>query len=183
MSKLIIINKDFDPTANFWDLNPQLILIPPFSQLYSTDGGGDYSSKLAWSVYFVSDPDENENKFFRLGNREEIQDVLAETYFKEQVPDFELEEYLNCVKAYPEVCLTSVQRAFMKKKRALLARGEFLDNTPYTSTTMKDLDYAHSKTVKIFEDYEKIENKFFAEKSKSRIKGGRSESKSEKREI
>ena len=49
--------------------------------------------------------------------------------------------------------------------------------------TVKDLDMAHSKTSKIYEDYERVEEKFLAQKSSARVKGGRKQSKAETFEI
>ena len=49
-----------------------------------------------------------------------------------------------------------------------------------TCETMKDLDNAFSKTSKIYENFEKIEERFLKHKTQSRIKGGRKESASEK---
>ena len=182
MSKFIKVNSEFNPDVNFWELNPQLILMHPFSRLYSLDGGGEHSSRLMWTVYFVSDPDESENKFFKFG-KVGIEEMLEETYFDNQPPDWTNEDYLACIKMYPEVCLTAVQRALMMKKRALLKRGEFLDQEEYTRESMRDLDLAHSKTAKILEDYEKAEEKFMAEQSQTRVKGGRNQSKAELNEI
>jgi len=45
---------------------------------------------------------------------------------------------------------------------------------------MKDLDNAYSKTSKIYENFEAVEERFVKQKSQSRLKGGRKESASER---
>ena len=182
MSSFVNVVSDFSTKANFWELNPQLILMQPFHKLYQLDGGAEQSSKFMWAVYFICDPDESVNKFFKFG-KEGVQEMLEETYFKEESPDWNNTIYEECLEAYPEMCLTTIQRAFMMKKRALMKRAKYLNEADYNASSMKDLDSAHSKTAKIIEEYDKIEEKFFAELNKARVKGGREESKSERNEI
>lgn len=183
MSRFVKVNTDFDPTVNFWDLNPQLIFMIPFNKVYALDGGGFLSSAYMWTVYFISDPDETVNKFFKFG-RVKIQSMLEETYFKENKPNWQEEAYVDALEAYPEVSLNAVQRAFLLKKQHIVARAKFLNEQEYTLDTVAKLDLAHGKTSKILDEYDKIEEKFFLEKSKgARVKGGRKQSKSEKGEI
>jgi hypothetical protein len=67
MSKFVTVNPSFSPDQNFWDLNPQLIYFPPFSKAYDLDQGGKESSKIMWCVYFLADPDEENNRYYRMG--------------------------------------------------------------------------------------------------------------------
>jgi len=164
---------------NFWEINPQLVYMLPFSTLYNKDKTKDKlnSSKTMWCVYFMSDPDEEENKFYRIPEKDRII-MLQETYNKE----FDIEEELikECLLQYPIICLTAVERSLKNEKDALTKRADFLVKADYNFETMKDLDNAYSKTSKIYENFETIETRFLKHKSQSRVKGGRRESASEK---
>jgi len=164
---------------NFWEANPQLIIMPPFSNLYSTDKSKDKekSSKDMWCVFFMSDPDEEKNLFYRIPESERLT-MLKEVYN----PTFDIEDelILKALDAYPVLCLTAVERALKGEKDALAKRAVFLQKAEYDFETMKDLDNAFSKTSKIYENFEAIEERFLKQKNQSRVKGGRRESASEK---
>jgi hypothetical protein len=167
---------------NFWEANPQLVYMFPFSALYEGDESKDkeVSSKNMWCVYFMCDPDEEENLFYRMSVQERI-DMLKVTYN----PEFdEVDELIAlCVTSYPDICLNAVERALKNEKDALTKRADFLVKADYNFETMKDLDNAFSKTSKIYENFENIEERFLKHKSQSRVKGGRNESASEKGHI
>lgn len=183
MSKFANLSVDAVPTTNWWELNPQMIYISPYSVLYEMDNtpNKEYSSKQMWSCYYMRDPDEELNKFFRFGD-EKIKEMLTETYFKE-AGWWDNEEFLECLERWPEDCMDAVQRSLLDAKMSLRRRGKFLKDQEYSMETIKDLDMAHSKTSKIYEDYERVEDKFLAQKKTARVKGGRSQSKSEKYDI
>lgn len=186
--------------ANFWKLNPQLQFIKPFNELYNTDDSinKDLSSKTMWCIVFMCDPDEDINKFFRIPEKERYE-MLQETFF----PLFDLEDEVTkkCIEAYPIMCLTSVQKALKDEKEVLIKRAKFLKEQEYTLDTYemvqvgsrmqritlpgtaKQLDTMHKSTKTIMDNFKLVENDFFAEKSKSQLKGNRTESKAEKGEI
>ena len=186
--------------ANFWKLNPQLQFIKPFNELYNTDDSinKDLSSKTMWCIVFMCDPDEDINKFFRIPEKERYE-MLQETFF----PLFDLEDEVTkkCIEAYPIMCLTSVQKALKDEKEVLIKRAKFLKEQEYTLDTYemvqvgsrmqritlpgtaKQLDTMHKSTKTIMDNFKLVENDFFAEKSKSQLKGNRIESKAEKGEI
>jgi hypothetical protein len=94
--------------------------------------------------------------------------------------DEENELVAECIDKYPSLCLTAVERALKDEKDALAKRAKFLAVADYNFDTMKDLDNAYSKTSKIYENFEAIEERFLKQKNQSRVKGGRRESASEK---
>lgn len=186
--------------ANFWKLNPQLQFIKPFDKLYNIDDSlnkGE-SSKTMWCIVFMSDPDEETNKFFRIPHAERYE-MLRETFHSL----FDLEEEITkeCYYAYPELCLTAAQRALKDEKEMLIKRATFIKEQEYTLDkyelvpmgqrmvrvtlpgTAKQLDTMHKATKSIMDNFKIIENEFFAEKSKAQLKGNRQESKGEKGEI
>jgi len=175
-----LVNKSIEyEVRNFWDVNPQLIYIHPFSELYNNDESKDkeISSKDMWCVFFMSDPDEDKNKFYRIPEKDRIL-MLQETYHN--TFDTQNELIKKCLEGYISLCLTSVERALKAEKDALVKRADFLNNAEYNYDTMRDLDNAFSKTSKIYENFEAIEERFIKHKTQSRVKGGRKESASEK---
>lgn len=164
---------------NFWEVNPQLVYIAPFNSLYATDKSKEKekSSKDMWCIFFMTDPDEEKNKFYRIPEKERLE-MLKEIYH----PAFKEEDELiaECILKYPSICMTAVERALKDEKDALAKRAKFLASAEYDYGTMKDLDNAFSKTSKIYENFEAIEERFLKQKSHSRVKGGRRESASEK---
>jgi hypothetical protein len=177
----LVMHKEYVDGANFWELNPQLLLIPPFSRLYDKDTTKDksISSKQMWCVFFLREPDEQLNKFFRFEEREAIE-MLEETYF----PDadwWDSELFRECLLAYENYCLDAVARAFLIEKDSLKKRAILFRDTEYTLDTMASLDTARSKTLKIYEAYENLEKKFLQKKQGQRVKGGRKLSKSEQK--
>lgn len=187
--------------ANFWKLNPQLQFIKPFDKLYNVDDSlnKQESSKTMWCIVFMSDPDEETNKFFRIPHAERYE-MLKETFYS--LFDLEEEYTKACYEAYPEMCLTSEQRALKDEKEMLTKRAIFIKGQEYTLDsyevitgpggrpvrvtmpgTAKQLDTMHKATKSIMDNFKIIESEFFAAKSKAQLKGNRQESKSEKGEI
>jgi hypothetical protein len=167
---------------NFWEVNPQLVYMPPFSSLYSNDKSKnkEKSSKDMWCIFFMSDPDEEKNKFFRITEDKRL-DMLKEVFHPEFDENDEL--ILTCLNTYPHICLSSVERALKAEKEALAKRAKFLQEADYNYDTMKDLDNAYSKTSKIYENFEVIEERFMKQKNQARVRGGRRETASERGEI
>lgn len=187
MGNFVRINKNFDIEQDFWELNPQLKVYPPFSKLYPEEN----SSKIMWCIFFMCDPDEEENKLFRL-EEEKRRQAIEENYFK---PDWENKVVKECYEAYPFECMDSIQRALKDEKDSLRARARVFRETEPTldetvilgdkAVTMKgtalQLDTMRAKTLKIYEEFEKVEAKFKHQKAEdARVYGGRQETISEK---
>lgn len=172
MNSFINIKKTFDPTINYWELNPHLVYLKPYSVLYNEDKSKnkEESSKTMWCVTWMIDPDEDTNKYFRLPEDQRIE------VCKEFQPLFDYNSDLIqeiCI-AYPEDCLTIIERSLRDTKEFIRKRDKFIKSQPYDFTTMKELDDAAGKSIKILQDYEKIEKQFLEERAKGiRIKGGR----------
>lgn len=183
MSKLVSLNKEYQPGANFWELNPQLILMPPFAGLYIQDNSKDkeYSSKQMWCIFFMKEPDEDANKFFRFGE-EKVKEMLTETWFQD-ADWWDNEMFKQCADAYPNMCLNAVERSFYSKKKMLEKLANFLEHADFDEDNVAKFVSAHSKIPKIYEEYEKIEEKFMKSKTSGRVKGGRQQTKAELGEV
>ena len=173
-NSFINVKKSFDPSFNYWELNPHLIYLKPYSILYNEDKSKnkEESSKIMWCVTWMIDPDEETNKYYRLDEERRLE------VCKEFQPKFDNTDELvqSIMVSYPEDCLTVIERSLRDTKEFMRKRDKFIKSQEYNFETMKELDDAATKTIKIYQDYEKIEKVFTEEKNKStRIRGGRQE--------
>jgi hypothetical protein len=201
-SSFIKVNAEFIRTneigliSNFWELNSQLSLIKPFSILYESDKSKNKvdSSKLMWAFYFNNYPDEEENIYYRIPKDQ--REPMLEEVFTLPKP---LIEYTTEQEEFRKICLTSTQKDLLLEKEALHERAIFLRDTKYTLDsyeivtigsraqrvvlpgTAKQLDQMKKATDAIMKNFERIEEKYLAEKrGEARIFGGRKESATEK---
>lgn len=168
MNNYITTSRDLG--ANFWVLNPYFIYMDPFDRVYNIDQGKDQSSRHMWCVFWMSYPDEDLNIYYRIDSEERL------GICKKYNPKFDIDDELikECMEAFPEKGLTTIERSLKYEKEALLKRAIFLQKAEYDFDTMSALDNAFSKTSKIFENFGKIEQEFLRSKSKDiQIHGGR----------
>lgn len=182
MNTFINIKKEFKPDQNFWELNPHLRFLNPFSKLYSEDDSKNKntSSKTMWCIFYLSEPDEDINLYYRL-SEEDILKVCKEFH-----PDFNLEDelILECVSTYPEICLTVIERLLKTTKDLFKKRNKFLKEADYNFETMTAIDNAIAKTPKMEEDFDKIVQKYNESKNTEiQIHGGRKLTAREKKTI
>ena len=180
MNRLIKINKSYDFDKTFWELNPSMIYMKPFSTLYNDDETKDkqISSKQMWYVVFMEDPDEEENKFYRIPEKDRSE-MLKETML--DGINVETDLINECRFQYPSLCLDSIERTLKEQKEHLLRRSKSLTELPYTLDTMKDIDNAYSRNLKIYEDFKRIETLFNQSKKEQTARGGRQLTMSEKK--
>lgn len=180
------ITKSTDPQLDFWELNPQIQYISPFNKLKEKFKRN--SSQHMWAIFFMCDPDEEVNRFYRydLGKRKEN----INNYYSNIKWDDPLFE--ECLEAYPFECLNAIQRALKSQIDSLKQRNKVLTKTKYTldytdeqtgkivKGTASQLDAMHIKTEKIYDQLEKTLAKFQKQKDDdTRVYGGRMESASE----
>lgn len=182
MNTFINIKKEFKPDLNFWELNPHLRYVRPFSELYAEDEtkNKDVSSKHMWCVYYLSEPDENINLYYRLPL-----DQLLDTC-QSFNPKFEYGSELiqRCIKEYPETCLTTIERMLKMTKDLLKKRTYFLKEADYDFGTMTAIDKAIAATPRMEEDFDKVVQKYMEEKNKDiQLIGGRKQTAREKKNI
>ena len=182
MSKLVKINKTFNKDENFWILNPQLIYMQPFSDLYLRDKSKEKikSSQEMWCIFFLSDPDESENIFYRIPYEQRLQ-MLKETYYPDLNESDELFE--KCKDAYVYTCLSTIERTVKEQKDFLVKRTKALINMEYNIDTMKEIDNAYARNLKINEDFKKVEELFDQSKKELKARGNRALTLSEKKLI
>lgn len=178
------IDKTFDPKVNFWELNPQMIIISPYSKLYARDKSPNKvnSSKEMWICFLMCDPDEDINILFRI-DLDKRRETIKENYYSQI--DWNDELFNQCLTAYPNDCLTAVEKSLKDTKEYILSRAQMLkeivkDKKAYMAN-MSKIDTAISKNDKIYKDYAAIEQEFMkAKSSDAEVYGGRRETKQEK---
>ena len=182
------ITKSTDPKSDFWKLNPQLQYITPFNKL--KDKFKKDSSQYMWAIFFMSEPDEDINKFFRHDLEKRRENINNLYQIKWDDPLFQ-----ECLEAYPFECMDSVQRALKDEKDSLRGRARLIANTEYTLDktdengkkiigTATQLDRMRKDTAKIYESLEQALLKFSKQKEDEiRVHGGRKQSASEKGQL
>lgn len=199
------IDKAFYRGVNFWELNPQMTILHPYSKMYDKDKTKDKSesSWKMWFVVFMCDPDEEDNIFYRYSYDERIM-KLKQAYF--EGIDENDEEILECIASYPNDCLSSIQRSLKEEMDAYRDRAEVLKREEYKldhymtnedgelildksgkpihiKGTATQIDKAMGETANLLLSYEKLWARFVKEKSTSRLTGGRSKTPEEEGKI
>lgn len=179
MSSFSNINKS--QSGNFWQLNPHIKHVEPFSHMYSKDKtkNKEQSSDDMWCVLWMTDPDEEVNKYYRIAKDERLE--ICKSYNKNFNPEHPIIK--EALEKYPFLCLTADELAYKLQKDQLIEISKFLSEQPITLETAKDIIDLKAKMPKIYQDFEKIDKMFKTNKSEQRIFGGRKQTAREKGSI
>lgn len=178
-----INSENVNHLLDFWEVNPLFNLYPPFNKLKEKKD----SSKLMWFIVLMQYPDEEVNIFFRI-SEEERRKILEENLIK---PDWSDDLFNNCYDRFPFECLTAVQRALKEETEVLVRRARLIRDTDLTldSTdengkpvkgTAQQINILQKDAPKVYDQYEKLKEKFIAEKQSMKGKGGVKLSQTEK---
>lgn len=177
MSSFTNIKKSTDPSVNYWELNPHVIYITPFNQLYENDSKNkSQSSKDMWCITWLNDSDEEVNKYYRLSKKERLE-VCKSFNSKFDENDDLIKE---CIEKYPYLLLTADELAYKMQKDQLVELSIYLNSLPINEDTVELLVKLKAQMPKIFADFEKVEKQFMKQKGESRVRGGRNETIREK---
>ncbi len=177
-----INSENVNHLLDFWEVNPLFNLYPPFNKLKDEKD----SSKLMWFIVLMQYPDEEVNIFFRI-SEEERRKILEENLIR---PDYSDQVFDQCYNAFPFECLTAVQRALKEETEVLVKRSRLIRDTELTldSTdengkplkgTATQINTLQKDAPKVYEQYEKLKERFIAEKQSMKAKGGAKLSKTE----
>lgn len=160
-----------DGKENFWELNHHLTLVSPFSKLYKEDKSKnkEVSSKIMWCVFWMKDPDEEYNKFYRIGEEERLD--ICKSFCKEFNPDKTI--IADCLSRYESLCLDADEMAYKLQKDQLISLSRFLTEQPINLETVETLIKLKAQMPKIFQDFDKISKMYEKNKTEKRIYGGR----------
>lgn len=172
----------FDPSQNFWELNPQFRYHKPYSKLYDRDESKnkETSSKEMWCVVFMGHPDDEINIYYKMSPNERME-MLKDTL----APNIEWDdpELKECVDSFPEDCLSSEEKSLKIELDALRKRAIYLRDTPINNDTARTYNMIQKDSGKVYDNYEKVKEKFLRKKAQVKAKGGRDLTKSEKGEL
>jgi hypothetical protein len=185
-----------DQATNFWEVNPQFKIYSPFHLLYEKDKSKDksFSSRQMWTIFFMCDPDEHDNIFYRIAYGERKK-ALSEIFVKDL--DWEEANFVKCLEAYPIECMTAVQRAYAEEKNQLQKRAKLIADTELTLDTTEflgdkvivvkgtatQINMLQKDSLSIYQKYQKIEEEFIKDKQSVRAKGGSKLTKAEKGDL
>lgn len=157
---------------DFWNLNPEIKYMKPFKEFQNYPN----SSKLMWAIYLYCDPN---SRFSRMEDDDKAEEICS-NYLETDVNIFELDDIKPIVEAYQDKILTKLQRSYNRLLKKLEERDNFIFATKYTEDNGKKIDDMLANSSKIYQQLKAIENELETEKKAANIKGGRSESLSER---
>lgn len=170
------IPKSFN--ESLWDNNPHLIYLRPFSILYGNDKSKNKvdSNKDLWCIFWMSYPDEENNRYYRLPENERLE------VCKEFNPKFDITNALvkQCMDAFPFECLDAVQLAYKQSKDQLLNITNFLNTQTITFKNAELLIKLKAQLPKIYADFAKVEKDFKKHNNERRVFGNRQQTVREK---
>lgn len=179
MSSFSTINKS--QSGNFWVLNPHIRYVEPFASLYAKDKSKsrEQSSNDMWCVLWMTDPDEEVNKYYRIEKDERLQ--ICKEFNKGFDPNHPLIK--EALEKYPYLCLTADELAYKLQKDQLIEISQFLSKQEITLESIGEIIKLKASMPKIYQDFEKIDKMFKTNKSEQRIFGGRKQTAREKGHI
>lgn len=168
--------ESFDTEANFWEINKQLKVMSPFSDLYKNDKSKNKqdSSKLMWGVALAFDPNSKYHNF----PEKDRATLVAKDWFIDK--SFDWDKYKDLTKQYMNCFLTPTERSMRAFKNKIDERERLLEQYPYTIDNAKMLDDIITNTDKIMKVIDYLEKKLGTEDSSGATVADREESAVEK---
>lgn len=154
----------YNPTANFWEVNPQFTTTNPFRKLWKSDKsrGKKASSDLMWVIALVHHP-KSEMYYIPM---KEFKIVTSMLKVKDKEVDAFWEDNKELVNEFIDSTLTEAEKSLLSWEKRMKQRDDFLsvqkyhfgyveDGIEFKSNT-KDLDDMNGKTAKFYAEYFKI---------------------------
>jgi hypothetical protein len=164
----LLIN--FELTANFWKLNPQLLIPKVFAELYKKDKSKDHSnsSQIMWAVAMLVDTSED-NKF-RNWNEEDRKSLIKSDYLNDD--SFDFSKYQEIIDQYIKLHMSKLEQELMKQETKLDERAIFINDTPYDLETADKLDKLLLNTGKLYDQITFLKDKIKLERDNGTTRGG-----------
>lgn len=189
------ITKNWNVDLNYWELHPVMKTIPEFRNLFKEDKskGKNSSSKLLWAIAMLIDP--NEENPWRNVSLEDKKVLIAEDYLGDKKFKWDDEDIQELINVYISKCLTLMEKELIRYEEKLQQRGDFIAKTDYSldyyeendkgkfvmkKGTADQLDRMVLNSKKLFEQILEIKDLISQQNAEGKIKGGASESASEK---
>lgn len=175
MASTIRINKTFAIDQDFWELNPQIATMYPYSQLYERDK--KQGSRLMWCIFFIQDPDKYLNSYAQFGKKTAKKKLLDSKYLKKE--ELEDDVFKECLEAYPTDFMTAAEHTLRVEIDSLRSRARIIENLRKLAeeTMQKEhivlLNTLQRDADKVYTNYEKASTKFIQEKKDAKMKKGK----------
>lgn len=162
-----------DLDGNFWEQNPELKFIDPFSEFMKKKN----SSEIMKAIYLVYD---FKSKFNIAGvSEDEAKKDIEKNFLK--IKNFDWLDYHDIIEAYKDKCTTKVQKALQRFEKDLTGLQDYLDRLSWEDDEeamlkkdiIKDIDSFYKK-------YKECEALVKEEMREKRYKGGYRKSPAEK---
>lgn len=181
----------YNPSANFWEVNPQFKTLTVFAEFYKKDRSTNKnkSSKVMWVICGITDSQSNyhdmpDDKEAKIGK---YKTIGADLMKDENWWDDNIEKYQHLDDEYCRIYKTRAQRALENWFRNLEDRQKVFDETPYeigltnqegklVGSNVKVKDDMFAINGKLWAEYLKIMEIVEAENAEGGVKGGSMES-------
>ena len=171
------ILNNFDTNANFWRVNPQLVIA--FKDINELDDSFDkiISSRIMWGIALLVD---SESKYKNLDEADK-KALIERNYIKDD--EFKWEDYKEYITLYEDLALSKVKKKLRNWENKLEERDEFIRSIAYNEITFEMLDKMMSNSKKIWDEYIKTLGEIDKEENEGVVKGGALESLAEQGRI
>ena len=167
------IIKTWNPSENFWLLNPTMVTKEEFRKLFEEDKSKskEKSSNIMWGIAMAVDP--CESNIYRHLNYTEKKEIIEKDFINHQLlsEKFYWDDYTDIILAYENLCISQLEREFVRLKRKLSDRVNLIEMTPYSLDTYEDLDKLILNTKKIYDQLNQIMDQIQRAESGQLIEG------------
>jgi hypothetical protein len=177
---MVVNSLDYKKGLNFWELNPNLLAIKSFKELYDSDTKSKNktdSSNIMWSVCLIYHP-QSTFKNLPLKIREGV------VFNFVGIKDLNDKKYKNIIDDFVDLVTTSAQRQLMQWNRILDEKSDFMKEKKYDEESWEMLENMMKSNVSLYKEYERILDALSKDgSSEGKTRGGGLESSSEKGSI
>lgn len=172
------IVESWDTEANFWEVNPQFKVPEAFSKLYKEDKskGKVESSKIMWALALYCDYDSKYRQIPDLERKNLITVDLLRTN------SFDWNVYSDQIKAW-DLFKSAAMRQMTEWERFMNEKSDFMKTLKYNGETAEQIEKLLLSNSKLYDEYQKINERLAQEGEAGTVFGGGIESASERGDI
>lgn len=182
--------ENFNVGRNFWEANPQTIVI--FSDIYNADNtkNKELSSVMMWAISFLVDSSSKWRNLSDIEKKKEIKlDFLDKNIvslkskyktLNEDLLNWDSDIVKETIQKYNKYDKSKISKLLSDWEFKLEERNNFISSKEYNEETFEMLDKMLAASKKMWDEYLRIKKDALEEQQDSASKGGTEESDSEK---
>lgn len=172
------IIESWDIHGNFWNLNPQFKLPKEFASLYTSDKSKNKedSSRIMWAIALYADFD---SKYRQIPD-EERKNLIATDLLRNK--DFDWKTVQPQIDAW-NLFKTAAMRQMVEWERFMNEKSKFMSTLTYDASSAEIIEKLLLSNSKLYDEYQKINERLAQEGEAGTVFGGGIESASERGEI